>query len=82
MEMARCTVRTTIVLAADLLAGVDQVVQACKARSRSELLNLGFIPLMRAARIDRGRALGLRQMRQRLKLSAPTACLGPTPCHG
>jgi metal-responsive CopG/Arc/MetJ family transcriptional regulator len=36
--MATRTVRTTVALPADLLAAVDQVVRAGKARSRNELV--------------------------------------------
>jgi Arc/MetJ-type ribon-helix-helix transcriptional regulator len=40
--MAAQTVRTTLALPADLLAAVDQAVQAGKARSRNELMRIAL----------------------------------------
>lgn len=40
--MATQTVRTTLALPADLLAAVDQAVQAGKARSRNELVRIAL----------------------------------------
>lgn len=40
--MAVQTVRTTLTLPADLLAAVDQAVQAGKARSRNELVRVAL----------------------------------------
>jgi metal-responsive CopG/Arc/MetJ family transcriptional regulator len=40
--MAGQTVRTTLALPADLLAAVDQAVQAGKARSRNELVRIAL----------------------------------------
>jgi Arc/MetJ-type ribon-helix-helix transcriptional regulator len=41
-SMAIQTVRTTLALPADLLAAVDQAVQAGKARSRNELVRVAL----------------------------------------
>ena len=75
--MATHTVRTTIALPAELLAAVDQAVQAGKARSRHELVTRHSVvswqrnsgrPLMQPLQ----RCPKTRPTKQRLKTSAPS----------